>query len=76
VEETDEDDEGDFLDDEEDNVFEDERCNGGMPRGRDLGSAESIHGERVSRFESGMPMIPEDAVHTTHGNRQEPCQCL
>jgi hypothetical protein len=52
------------------------RCNGGMPGGRDLGRAASIHGERVSHFESGMPMTPDDAVHTTHGNRQEPCQCL
>jgi hypothetical protein len=47
-----------------------------MPRGSDLGRAESIHGERVSRFERGMHMTPEDAVHTTHGKRQEPRQCL
>jgi hypothetical protein len=52
------------------------RCNGSMPRGRALGRAESIHGERVSHFERGIHLTPEEAVHTTHGNRQEPCQCL
>jgi hypothetical protein len=51
------------------------RCKGGMPRGRDLGRAASIHGERVSRFERGMPITLENAVHTTHGERQEPWQC-
>jgi hypothetical protein len=52
------------------------RINGGMPRGRDLGRAESIHGERVSRFERGMHMPQEDAVYTTPGKRQEPRQRL
>ena len=40
-----------------------------MPRGRDLGRAESIHGERVSRFSRGMHTTQEDAVHTTHGTK-------
>jgi Protein-tyrosine phosphatase len=40
-----------------------------MPRGRDLGRAESIHGERVSPFESGMHMSQEEAVHTTRGTK-------
>jgi Polymorphic toxin system, DSP-PTPase phosphatase len=40
-----------------------------MPRGRDLGRAESIHGERVSRFERGMHMTQEEAVHTTRGTK-------
>ena len=40
------------------------RCNGGMPRGSDLGHAASMHGSRVSRFERGMHMIAEEAVHT------------
>jgi hypothetical protein len=40
-----------------------------MPRGRDLGRAESIHGERVSRFERGMHMSQEEAVHTTRGTK-------
>jgi hypothetical protein len=52
------------------------RFKGGMLRGRDLGRRASIHGERVSRFERGMHMTPVEAVHTTHGSRQEPCQCL
>jgi hypothetical protein len=40
-----------------------------MPRGSDLGRAESIHGERITRFESGMHTPQEDAVHTTHGTK-------
>src|SRR5713101_6228140 len=45
------------------------RMNGGSPRGRDLGSAESLHGYRVARFSRGMHTTQEDAVHTTHGTK-------
>ena len=40
-----------------------------MPRRRDLGRAESIHGERVSRFERRMHMSQEEAVRTTRGTK-------
>lgn len=47
-----------------------------MPRGKDLGRAESIHGERVSRFARGMHTTPKATVYTTHRPRQEPCPWL
>jgi hypothetical protein len=47
------------------------RINGGMPRGRDLGSTEPIHGYRVSRFCAGIPRLPTaNHVPSGHGDCQ------